>query len=482
MECRFPRLLCIASCLCFSAACGEEGAADTEAGATGTGGTSGQAADETTANPTTAPTGQATSGDESSDGGVDDSGVATTDTSGSTGACDDVDCGNGTCEEDNGAATCACDEGFHAEGPTCILDVCKGEDCPMTVAELQTLYDEIWAGEQGEQCMELSTSTGIGQEHYYLSYCIDGLTSMWRATGDLGYLDTALELIGNTLADTVTDGDGYRRWPAEGGVDEGYPLWETYYWRHVMTIVRVLADHPELRAQGDYQARYDELLEFSRVHIWEKWRVDGIGNFYRSQTHMAAHPARIGLDLYALTGEAEYLEVFEDISFDGMPSRDDANLADQLEPNPDAPGALVWSRSWPPDYAIQDVSHAGAIVSFWAHAYDDAMYWDAAHIDALVTTLLDVVWDPALNGSYARNVDGTSTELDGSPSQPHGPDGTHGRMHEWLVLGRYDERVQQRIEDVYLDPDQEDLRFFGHQAVGIAAHNARLLAYGDSVY
>lgn len=392
-----------------------------------------------------------------------------------TGVCEGVDCGPvGRCVE-GAEASCECDPGYHADGLRCALDGCPGPECPRAVSEWETLWQAEWERRDREYCTELATSTGVDQEHYFLSYCIDGLTSMWRATGDDAYLDLVLGLIDSTLADAELGADGYRHWPGpatNGG--ESYPLWESYYWRHVVSLVRVLHDNPEVRARADYQARYEELLAFSRQHVWEKWRSRGEGNLYRSRTHMASHWARIGMELHVMTGEMEYLEVFENISFGEMPGRP-SNLREQLYANPSTPSAYTWSSHWgvPEGEEVQDTSHAGAIVSFIVEATEHEMYWTADDHAALTSTLLDVMWQP--DGSYARNVDGTG----GHYPAPGGSCGACGRLHEWLVLGRRDRRVQARVEADYTDGN---LRYFGTQALGIAALNARYLLDGGPVY
>ncbi len=361
---------------------------------------------------------------------------------------------------------------------------CEGPDCPMTVPEWKVLFDQEFSNPRrpAEDCEALSTSTGANQEHYFFAYCIDGLVSMWRATGDNTYLDTTLRLIENTVADAKLQPDGFRYWPGPNA-GSTYPLWDSYYWRMVTHLLRVMNDSPALLATADYQARFDALLEFSTKDIWEKWLNKGAGNLYRSRTHMASHWARIGMDLFLITGDAKYREVFDNISHGtmvGYPS----NLRDQFADNPDHPGAYTWSQVWgaSPSESIQDTSHAGAIVSFINAAADQQLYWTDDDVTALIKTLLDVIWDRALDGAYHQNVDGTDPTA-GSFTGPYGlPGSLGGRLHEWLHLGSHDPEIQRRIELYYLDPARRNTIFFGYQAYGIGALNARILAEGAPVY
>ena len=398
--------------------------------------------------------------------------------------CSGVDCGFGSCTADSGAAACECDAGYHAEGLFCRADPCEGEDCPMSVEAWQELFDAEFNSPRrdAEDCEALSTSTGSEQEHYFFAYCIDGLVSMWRATGDNDYLDTSLRLIENTVDDAVLRGDGFRYWP---GPNDGstHPLWDSYYWRQVTHLLRVMHGHPELLAMNDYQARYEALLEFSTRDIWDKWESDGLGNLYRSRTHMASHWARIGMDLFLITGEERYRVVFDNISHGTMPNYP-SNLREHFIDNPEVPGAFTWSQVWgdAPSESIQDTSHAGAIVSFINEAAGQEVYWTSADVDALIQTLLVVVWDPALGGAYHQNVDGTDT-TSGAFTGPYGlPGRLGGRLHEWLHLGRHSAEIQERMETFYLDPARRNVIFFGYQAFGIGALNARILADGAPVY
>ena len=344
---------------------------------------------------------------------------------------------------------------------------CSGDDCPRPVSHWQELFDAAWAeggtgaGEGGDEaCTERAASGGADQEHYYLGYCINGLMQMWRASGEDRYLDEALRLIDLTLEDATMGSDGFRHWPNET------PLWESFYWRFVATLVRVMHQSPDLLDRG-YRAKYEELLEFTRVHIWDKWEAVGVGVFYRSRSHMASHWARIAMELYVITGDAKYLPVFENITHGEMPNRP-SNMREQLQTNPDQPSAYVWASNWelPWPESVQDTSHAGAEIEFIANAYANDMYWNEADIRALTSTLMDVVWPASLGSEHNHDVDGTGG-LDRS-----------GRLHEWLVLGRYDLAVQRRIENDYMP----NFGYFGTHALGIVALNAKILTDGAPAY
>src|SRR5690606_20368355 len=85
---------------------------------------------------------------------------------------------------------------------------------------------------------------------------------------------------------------------------------------------------------------------------------------------------------------------------------------------------------------VQDCSHAGAIVSFMVNAYENDMYWNKADMDALVITLDEVIF-PAGTSTARKNVDGS------------GGNDIAGRIHEWLHLGRFNQKIQNKIKSNY---------------------------------
>jgi hypothetical protein len=133
---------------------------------------------------------------------------------------------------------------------------------------------------------------------------------------------------------------------------------------------------------------------------------------------------------------------------------------------------------------MQDVSHGGAVVAFIAEAARAGQYWTQADMNALSATLTEVVWPVELGGTFHYYVDGTSARVD-APDPPSNDNGNSlpGRLHEWLHLGRERVDIQQRIERDYANPGNPNtVTFFGYQAIGIAALNARVLTTGSPVY
>ena len=336
-----------------------------------------------------------------------------------------------------------------------------------TVMEWQEKFDKEWLENDNQvdyaDALSKAKTANVGQEYYFLAYYVDGLIKMWQASGDNSYLDEALKLINLTIDDAVNVGNGYLGWPNND--NNGYALWDSYYWRYVATLTRIMHQSPNLRATGNYQKQYEELLAFSEKNIWERYEVQGLNNFYRINTHMSTHWARIGMELYIITGKEKYKTVFDNISFGTMVGRP-SNLRNQLQSNSKVSSAVTWSQRWDIN-SIQDTDHAGAIVSFIVTAYENDMYWNEADINSLKSTLKNVIWKKEYGSNFMSNVDGTG-EFD-----------LHGRIHEWLILGSYDSEIQNRIKNDYTG---KNLTYYGIQPLGIAALNAKILEDGHPVY
>ena len=182
---------------------------------------------------------------------------------------------------------------------------------------------------------------------------------------------------------------------------------------------------------------------------------------------MASHWARLGMELYIVTGKNKYKEVFDNVSFGKMPGYK-SNLRAQLFPNPKDSEAYAFDKTWGVNKGsdMQDISHAGAIVHCWVLAEENGMYWTRADMDALLKSI-DIFWVESDPSRIKNNVDGS-----GGYTNP-------GRLHEWFYLGRYDEKLQRRLKEQY---NGKHLNFFGSQVLGIGALNARILADGAPIY
>jgi hypothetical protein len=327
-----------------------------------------------------------------------------------------------------------------------------------TVAQWAAVFQQSW-DYQYQSSLPMSRSRD-SWDHYDLSYTVDSCVAMFRATGERRYLDRALEFVGNVADSAVPSKqlprsrfhDRFWGWGSsesgEGG-DE-VPLYESYFWRYGTALLVALKRDAAAFADRRYRDRFERLLAFSEVNVFEKWFTRGRENIYRERTHMAAHWALIALNLAQVTADparrARYDEVVAGI---------DLRLRGQLRRNPVEATAYFWSDRWGSVRRPgQDVSHGNGVMAYVAEARDLGQVWTAADMAAFSALLAKVIWPGGR--TYKGYVDGSGSD--------------NGWFSDGFVkLGRSNPAVQARLDGHQVVNDQ----FAGNMAL-----NARILRAG----
>jgi len=281
---------------------------------------------------------------------------------------------------------------------------------------------------------------------------------MFEATGKTRYLDRALLYVNNMIADAALSStistsqfkDDFMAWPSGDGLE--YALYESFPWRCVVSLLRLMKQNTDIYNNSIYRDHFDAILAFTETHIFEKWYSRGINNIYRSRAHMASHWARICLNLYVLTGNVAYREVFENFN-NHLPNYTNADsspasMRGQLMDNPSDNTAWFWSDVWG-SFATpgQDVSHGNAVVSYIVESQEVGVEWDVDDISRLISTLDNIIW-PA--DSHSEFVDGSGSVT------PWYSDG-------FAALGRFSEPLQGRLATLAVEAN--DTQFYGVMAV-----------------
>jgi hypothetical protein len=324
------------------------------------------------------------------------------------------------------------------------------------VAHWAEVFEQSW--DYSYRVGRPASRSGDSWDHYELSYSVDAVIAMFRATGDTRYLDRALEYVENVVGAARPSStlprsqfrDAYRGWASmRDSLDrpgDEIPLYESYFWRYGTALLVAMRENP---VAARYRDRYQRLLRFAEVDVFEKWYSRGpADHIYRSRTHMASHWALIALHLSLVTADparrARYRQVADTI---------DARLRGQLRRNPVAPTAYFWSDVWGSARRPgQDVSHANGVMAYVVEARDRGQRWTAADMSGFAALLTDVIWPGGR--TYRAYVDGTGSD--------------NGWFADGFVkLGRFDPAVQRRLEDHEVVNDQ----FAANMAL-----NARVLA------
>ena len=332
-----------------------------------------------------------------------------------------------------------------------------------TVAQWQALFDNSWSSEFNTY-NPLSIS-GDSWHLYNLAYGIDANYAMFRASGQTKYLNRALLYIQNTINTSRVSSsfassqfkDSYRTWVNRGNDGKEYPLYESYCWRYVTSVLRVMKTTPSIYNDPAYRAKYDSILAFTERNIWEKWYVRGTGNLYRQNTHMASHWAKIALDLNIISTDAakkvQYVAVRDNINHLGLPGYgSDTGLRGQMVTQA-SPARFFWNQNWGSfSTPGQDVAHGNAVVGYVAEAKDLGYHWTSADVAKFVATH-NFIWPSAT--TYRNYVNGTGN-------------GTGWFNDGWVKLGRYSSALQTRLESHNVG---RNTQFYGNGAL-----NAFLLA------
>ena len=288
---------------------------------------------------------------------------------------------------------------------------------------------------------------------YSLAWAVNANQTMFEATNETKYLDRALLYINNVidsakLSSTFSASqfqDSYLGWVSKSSPDttengKEYPLFETFLWRYVTSLLRNMKANNCVYNDPTYRAQYDSILAFTEKNIYEKWTSSARGgantNVYRVNAHMTSHWARMCLNLFLITGKQVYFNVFDNFNNHlpnyQMNDSSQASMRKQIRQNPANSSAYWWNANWG-DTSLpgQDVPHGTAVIGFMVEAHDLGYEWNTADINGLINLYTKVVW-PAEN-TCSFYVDGSGI-WDGWFN-----DG-------WMTLGRYDTVLQKRLE------------------------------------
>ncbi|WP_224250272.1 hypothetical protein [Hyalangium gracile] len=334
-----------------------------------------------------------------------------------------------------------------------------------TVAGWEQLFLGRWNTEHNSIYLPMSRSLDSWQ-FYNLGYGIDANTAMYRATGKTQYLDRALQYVNNVVANARVSSslgsnfrDSYLGWKTTRAevVNQEVPLYESYCWRYVTRLLRVIRETPALYANPTYRNQYENLLAFTERNIFEKWYTRGANAYiYRARTHMAAHWAAIAMNLSRMTTDAtrraRYTTVVSNINRD-MPNNT-SSLRQQMRTSTVNPAAYFWSDVWGSTARPgQDVSHGNNLIAYLVEAHEAGIEWTADDMRRFTTTFNSLIWPSA--GRYAYYVDGSGNG--------------NGWFNDGLIkLGRYDANVQRRLESHTVG---QNIQFYANGAL-----NARILS------
>ncbi len=146
---------------------------------------------------------------------------------------------------------------------------CVNQDIENQIRAYQLTFDNIW--NQNKNSFITQSLSGDSNDVYSLEFLVDGLTSMYEATGNTTYIDNALMIVENEISTARPVGaDNRTGWLRPNGqssfVDESRGA--EYFSR----LARVIKTNPQLNAV--YGTRANNILMFVDQNILDKWLND----------------------------------------------------------------------------------------------------------------------------------------------------------------------------------------------------------------
>lgn len=271
---------------------------------------------------------------------------------------------------------------------------------------------------------------------YKLGGSIDAYTAMYRASGNIKYLDVALGLVVNMINSATPSHkiknsqykDKYLGWANhshEVKKDDGkeYQLFEAFCWRYVAVLLETMKQSGASNFPK-YSATYNKILNFIEVNLFDKWMSRGSQNIYTISTNMSSHWAVISLNLWEITKENKYAVVFNKFN---------EQMRKQLTEVP-SQKTYIWNEFWDTRYVKHnhghDVSHANAEVDYIIDAYQHNIFFTQKDITFLINTF-NHIWKK--DGTSSYYLDGTGN-------------GGGRFVDGFMKLGRFNDKLQKRIE------------------------------------
>lgn len=293
--------------------------------------------------------------------------------------------------------------------------------------------------------LELSNNND-SDDCYYLDFTT--YTNMYEATGDEKYLDFALKLYENKIAQSSIITNGYYGWlrdadNSNGGITNGghgldnteIVLSQTRgFGRTAARMFWVLNRAENYLKKKNNQARFNKNYNWFKKNICDKWFSFGIGNIYRINTHMSSHWAQIGFFMNEIEPNKKYRKWFDDWNSNISKGNYDGSMRSQFREVMLQDGiGWIWSNEWGNMDNVTDTNHANAEVEIIIYGAEFEDYWTLDDIDKIKKNFNQNIFIDKFNG--AEFIDG-SCESESRQVWSQG----------WLKLGRFDKKLQERLQ------------------------------------
>ncbi|NHF61076.1 hypothetical protein FK220_017120 [Flavobacteriaceae bacterium TP-CH-4] len=304
---------------------------------------------------------------------------------------------------------------------------------------------------------------------YHLD-ALQGVIALFEATGDKKYLNDFIIAVNTLFSKAVPSSalpqtgasynDSYLSWwgdadtsisgkpvPSVGGQ---FQLYESRGFMSVARLLYVMHNSPGLLGESiivdgkTYREHYEYILNFLQVNFWEKWLSRNSLTFQHSGVDSSSAWAYIGWHLWNCTGDSQYKYVYDRFNSDIGIEGTTGGMRELLKPNAANASAYQWNTRFNGEpyqgRKIVDHGHAARVVKFMVEDYTvGEMFYTEEDMSALIRTV-DVFWPENFTNYQIRYW------LDGQPDSEK--DNRNFMPEGWMCLGRFDEALQNRYENM----------------------------------
>ena len=351
----------------------------------------------------------------------------------------------------------------------------ESKELSTEVVEWKQMFDEEWSRALPFYTDQTTGRETSGQRRYYDFRVIDGLLAIFQATGDTKYLDDLFWYVDRVKGLAIQSADGYYDWPKNG---VNYQLYDGHGLRNIFKVLWILKKYPSLKAQSNYQQKYDEYLDWFKTNLWDKWKSRGNKSVMHGNTHMSSHMAsNMALYLYLLTDNPtekdEYLSWVTAWNDDvdskynwGGPSG--TGFRDQLRLNEPHNG-YVWAGNWGSMSGSNDLTHTNACIQAVINQHQQGIGWNSSEIDIFINTINNVMDD----GDISKNSHPFFINLADNGNN------VKTMSYGWCMLGRFNEETQARLRNFSVSHNKSS--YYYNVYIGNMAYNRAYLD-GNLIY
>jgi len=349
----------------------------------------------------------------------------------------------------------------------------------------QGVLDDVYAAEKSG--FDSMAASNYGTTYYTFQYVLDGTLCMYEATGDVKYLERALNWAETMVSKaTIIDKNGNRNW-AGGWTSNPYTSQAIAYQlddfqgsTELARLARIILTDPSLEAS--YGDRAQVIYEFVRDEIIEKhmWVRGSLNNYKihvldrtRPMDDKLALAMRIMRDLYLIDGNLRYLDPLTQFA-EGFKAR--------FEPYQ---GALIWDKglAWESGATAIDTSHANRYPYTLIDLYKGNIVFTVDYPEGVGRLVTDVIWNQDYdNPMFTNYIDGSNGVC--LKRDPWGC----GRIYSGcILLGEFDPEVHEigaAVMDAMLANVRNPSMDYNNNRYGkteLAGHLALNLANKESV-